>query len=398
MSKELRDSPNLNQETHTSSNRGSFDDYSVHSELDTCSLSQLTGSRGVDKIVIHVGFLSETIQINDFLANLARYSGANAIKTKGGKVAAPGLPAIHVRWGQDLMPNGRIRNKIRMEFNPSHFRASTNLAPCPFGELIEVCKEAILIMIALGDPEAEPDFMFDEETGEHHTTWPSDWASSVTCSRLDLAQDFYVSDARFKIAQLRYRRPEYSRGVTNHINGKRINTVSHVSSSKSVQMKIYDKYEQSKKRMKKTAIKSSPGHIRYEATLRYAPVRENGLLSLGACTEENLTEALRKQWDKSNYGLPLFSEEHFMASIMNTGLSFGEASDIFYYLYCKENKLEFPEMPDRQIRDLRSTMRQLGIRVTDGLTQPNFSYGYLDFDAEQFIPISRIVQPLSIVN
>ena len=61
---------NLNEIAEEYSNRGSFVDISVQDKDDASSCSLVTGSRGVDKVAIHVGFDPRSIQIYDFLANL----------------------------------------------------------------------------------------------------------------------------------------------------------------------------------------------------------------------------------------------------------------------------------------------------------------------------------------
>ncbi len=296
----------LNKITEESSNRGSFVDISVQDESCVSSCRLVTGSRGVDKVAIHVGFDPNSVQIYDFLANLGISSSTAGEQYSGGLIAIPGCPKIHIKWRESTMPNGSLRYKLRMEFNPSEFRKNYLLAPCPFDELFDVCREAIELVIKYGDPTARPDFLVDEETGELFDTWPADWSSKVLCTKLDLAQDFYVDDPRFQLNQLRLRRPSYARGTTNHINGKRINTVTHVSSEKNARMKIYDKYQEHKKRNRKNdadrknGIQLKPGHVRYEVSLRYKDMRDYGLLSLSSCKEKMLTRALENQWDKSN--------------------------------------------------------------------------------------------------
>jgi hypothetical protein len=390
---------NLNEITQKYSNRGSFVDISVQDKDDASSCRLVTGSRGADKIAIHIGFDPDSVQILDFLANLGITSETNGEQKLGGVIAIPGEPTMHIKWHESLMPNGDTRYKLRMEFNPSDFRKNSLLAPCPFKDLIQVCREAVELVILHGDPTARPDFMLDEETGELLDEWPSNWASKVACTRLDLTQDFYVGDSRFQLSQLKYRRPIYARGTTNHINGKRINTVTHVGSEKYAKMKIYDKYREHKKRSKKNdedrkrGVNLQPGHIRYEVSLKYKDMKEYGLLSLSFCKEPRLLKVLKAQWAKSNYGEPLFSDEHFMNSLLALGVSQCDATTIFYYLHCRDTDQEFLPIPDRTLRELRRTMKAVGIRVSDGLTQDNFVFGHLSLSQQAFVVTAPLVQP-----
>lgn len=395
---------NLNEITEEYSNRGSFDDISVQDKDDASSCRLVTGSRGADKIAIHIGFDPDSVQILDFLANLGITSETNGEQNLGGVIALPGAPAMHIKWRESQMPNGDTRYKLRMEFNPSDFRKNALLAPCPFNDLIQVCREAIELVILHGDPTARPDFMLDEETAELLDEWPSDWPSKVVCTRLDLTQDFYVDDSRFRLSQLKYRRPTYARGTTNHINGKKINTVTHVGSEKYSRMKIYDKYTEHKKRNKKNdedrrrGVKLRPGHIRYEVSLKYKDMKDSGLLALSSCKSSRLTKVLMAQWEKSTYGKPLFSDQHFMNSLLNIGVSLEDATAIFYYLHCKDTDQEYLQIPDRTLRELRRTMKMAGVRVSDGLTQENFTYGYLSLAQQAFVVTSPIVQPFKKVG
>lgn len=390
---------NLNGITKEYSNRGSFVDISVQDEDDASSCRLVTGSRGVDKVAIHVGFDPASVQIYDFLANLGISSSTNGEQDLGGVIAIPGQPVMHIKWRESLVPNGASRYKLRMEFNPSDFRRNSLLAPCPFEELTQVCREAIELVILHGDPTARPDFLVDEETGEIFDKWPTKWPSKILCTRLDLTQDFYVNDPRFRLSQLRYRRPAYARGTTNHINGKRINTVTHVGSEKYARMKIYDKYSEHKKRNKKNdedrrrGVRIRPGHIRYEVSLKYKDMKDNDLLSLASCKSTRLLKVLTAQWDKSSYGEPLFSDAHFMDSLLALGVSLEDATLIFYYLHCRDTEQEFLPIPDRSLRELRKTMKAAGVRVSDGLTQENFTFGYLDLRKQTFVVTAKLVEP-----
>jgi hypothetical protein len=77
-----------------------------------------------------------------------------------------------------------------------------------------------------------------------------------------------------------------------------------------------------------------------------------------------------------------------MSSILALGVSREEATTIFYYLYCRDTEQEFLTLPDRTLRGLRKTMKMVGIRVSDGLTQENFVYGHLSLVQQTFVTTS----------
>lgn len=408
MYKSLSVTPNaqpMYEKLDESSNRGSFVDYSVQDYAsigNTCPTTSnrlATGSRGVDKAVIHVGFVPETIVIYDFLYNLGIQSSTSGEQFLGGQIALPGLPTVHVKWRESLMPNGKARYKLRIEFNPSDFTEDSSRELCPFEELPNASEKVIRMLIKYGDPGAEPDFLLNEETGEHFSSWPSNWVQNVLCSRLDLAQDFIVSDPRFHVAQLKNRRPKYARGVANYINGKRVNTVTHPASDKGSVIKIYDKYEERKKRSTKEPIKvNTKGHVRFEVMMKYKDLKSANLLTLANCQPLALTKQLEEYWQKSNYGHPLFSEEHLIDELLGRGIPLSEATQIHYYLVCREKGLCFPLIPDRVLREMRRLMKELGLRISDGLEQQNFTYGYLDLEQQLFITTAPLVQPFSLAS
>ena len=84
---------NLNEIAEEYSNRGSFVDISVQDKDDASSCSLVTGSRGADKVAIHVGFDPDNIQIYDFLRNLGIDSTTNGEQDFGGVIAIPGQNA-----------------------------------------------------------------------------------------------------------------------------------------------------------------------------------------------------------------------------------------------------------------------------------------------------------------
>jgi len=84
-----------------------------------------------------------------------------------------------------------------------------------------------------------------------------------------------------------------------------------------------------------------------------------------------------------------------MNSLLHIGVSLGDATAIFYYLHCRDTNQDFLPIPDRALRELRKTMKMAGVRVSDGLTQENYSYGHLSFTQQAFVVTSPIVQPFN---
>ena len=62
---------------------------------------------------------------------------------------------------------------------------------------------------------------------------------------------------------------------------------------------------------------------------------------------------------------------------------------VFTYLYFKEMDQEVP-FSDRKLRLVRGEAKRLGMRLIDGLEQPGYAYGYLDFQAGELVSVSEI--------
>jgi hypothetical protein len=344
------------------------------------------GERGIDRIAIFIELDPDSVAIYDFLQRLN-------IEGTSGSVSIGNNPEVHVRW-----ISGAARReeqaKLRLEFNPSSFLREEGYELCPFGKIQDVCKRVMEIVVFTGDPQAR--FAFQEvdiTTGEIPSQWPGDWANHVLCTRADLTQDFVIDDPRYRLAQLKRRRPKYTRGVVNYINGRKINTITHKASPKHWLMKIYDKCEERKSNPKDGLTPLSTNHTRFEVSLKYIDLKSSGLLKLNQLTEARLDPLLEHHWENSTYGDPLFSEEHFMAVLTEGGLTFAEASALFYVLYAKENGLNLPKMPDRYLRDLRKSAKSFGIRLSEGLDQSNCTYGFLDIHTGTLQVTSPLLAP-----
>ncbi|CAB4886003.1 unannotated protein [freshwater metagenome] len=87
-----------------------------------------------------------------------------------------------------------------------------------------------------------------------------------------------------------------------------------------------------------------------------------------------------------------------MNTMLSLGVSLADATAIFYYLHCRDTEQDFLPVPDRMLRELRKTMKMVGIRVSDGLTQENFAYGHLSLTQQAFVVTSPIVQPFKIAS
>jgi hypothetical protein len=364
-----------------SSNRGLSSSYSVHNPYTPVTAERKSrsygntggheGQRGLDKLVIYIKFHENHIDIHRFLNRLLK----DAISS--GKVSVPGWPDIHIRWNSGISGQAS-EGKLRVEFNPSDFTRSYGFELCPFAGITEICRIVIENLIKAGDPGALLSFQVDEKTGEISTEWPSTWTKHVQCTRIDLAQDFLISDERFQLSQLRLFRPRQMRAVVNYINGRTINTVSHKANDKHWKMKIYDKYAERKTNPKSDAPAIMPGHTRFEVQLKYSDLKSNGLLTLDRLEEHLLTACLINYWEISNYHQPLFSEQQFISDLMAGGLTFEQSTAIFYYLHAKDNSIPLPVLPDRTMRELRKCMKSFGIRLSEGLRQSQYTYGHLD--------------------
>ena len=383
--------------TKESSNRGLSSSYSVqkHPSIPRSS-QQVTiqqpavggpaGERGIDRIAIFIKLDPDSVVIHDFLSRLK-------IEGTSGSVSIGNQVEVHIRWISGAA-RSEEQAKLRLEFNPSSFMREEGYELCPFSKIQEVCKRVMEEVVSTGDPQARFAFQkVDIKTGEIPTQWPSDWASQILCTRADLTQDFVIDDPRYRLAQLKFRRPKYTRAAVNYINGRKINTITHKASPKHWLMKIYDKCEERKSNPKDGTTPLSTNHTRFEVGLKYIDLKNSGLLKLNQLTEARLDPLLEHHWENSTYGEPLFSDEHFMAVLMGGGLSFEQASALFYFLYAKENGLNLPKMPDRYLRELRKSAKSFGIRLSEGLHQSNFTYGYLDVFTGTLVVTAPLLAP-----
>jgi hypothetical protein len=383
--------------TKESSNRGIFSSNSVQEHTSfTRNSTQvnsqqsaeggLGGERGIDRIAIYIELDPDSVVIHDFLSRLR-------IEGTSGSVKINNLPEVHIRWISGAA-RSEEQAKLRLEFNPSSIMREQGYELCPFSKIQEICRNVMEIVVLTGDPQAR--FAFQEvnhQTGEINPDWPSNWANQVLCTRVDLTQDFVIDDPRYKLAQLKFRRPKYTRAAVNYINGRKINTVTHKSSPKHWTMKIYDKCEERKSNPKDGTKPLTANHTRFEVSLKYIDLKNSGLLKLNQLTESRLDPLLEHHWDNSTYGEPLFSDEHFMSVLIDGGLSFEQASALFYFLYVKENGLNLPKMPDRYLRELRKSAKSFGIRLSEGLHQSSFSYGYLDILTGTLVVTAPLLTP-----
>ena len=52
-----------------------------------------------------------------------------------------------------------------------------------------------------------------------------------------------------------------------------------------------------------------------------------------------------------------------------------------------------PKMPDRYLRELRKSAKSFGIRLSEGLHQSNFTYGYLDVFTGTLVVTAPLLAP-----
>ena len=344
-------------------------------QKDECSnipIDQSLGLRGADKIVIQVSLDPDSIDLGTFIPRIFKEEKTNGI------ARLPNFPEVHVRWNNE-------GHRIRIEFNPSNFTRHQGLELCPFELLPQICQMVLEKVVYFGDPKALFEFQIDKETGEISAGFPPNWADHVLVTRIDLAQDFVISNQMFKVEDLKYVRPLRARGVSNFINGKRVNTVSHVAGDRSSVVKIYDKYAERKKKPVAGAKPLAPGHTRFEALIKYADLKKSQMLCLSAHTPSALNKLLREKWETSNYHENLTSAESLIKGLLDDGMDFGTAGAMFTYLYARDQGFDIP-LQDRILRELRKSIKSFGMRLSDGIRQNPFAYGYLDLEKGTLSP------------
>ena len=98
-----------------------------------------------------------------------------------------------------------------------------------------------------------------------------------------------------------------------------------------------------------------------------------------------MNQLLRDKWEISNYHENLTSGESLITGLLDAGMDFADASAIFTYLYARDRSFDIP-LPDRNLRELRKSIKSFGMRLSDGIRQDSFSYGYLDFESGALKP------------
>jgi hypothetical protein len=370
------DHSTLYGEQWTLSNRALIDDYSVQVlALEESHHKGTLGRRGIDRIAIGATLHPDTVVIDAFLGRLL-----NGRQWEG-RISIPGLPFIHGSWTW----NSRAWNYLlRLEFNPSDFFREHGIELCPFGLISDVCQYVLKAVIAFADPEARYGFQVKEITGEKSADFPEDWKKHVYVQVLDLAQDFVVDDKRFLLDDLKYLRPKWKRGLANFLGNKLVETVSHPAGTDSAVLKIYDKHAERAANPKSRVPLIEKGHTRFEVHIPSAILRETNLFKLDDLSEGRLNQTLGEYWEASNWSTPLVSKIQLLQSMREGGLSDEEAGLVFTYLYFKEKNQELP-LPERKIRKIRRMAKRLNMRISEGLEQSGYTYGYFDFEAQSFV-------------
>jgi len=366
----------LYSEERALSNRGLNDDNSVQLlSLEEAIRGGILGRRGVDRIAIGATIHPDTVAIGAFLGRLLEG------RLWEGRISIPGLPPIHGSWAW----NTRAWNYLlRLEFNPSDFLREHGIELCPFSLISDVCQYVLKAVIAFADPDARYGFQVNDITSEKSAEFPEDWKKHVHVQVLDLAQDFLVDDKRFLLDDLKYLRPKWKRGLANFLENKLVETVSHPAGADSVVLKIYDKHAERAANPKSGVPPIENGHTRFEVHIPSAILRETSLSKLEDLSEVRLNDTLGEYWEASNWSTPLVSKIQLLQSMRENGLSDEEAGLVFTYLYFKEKHQELP-MPDRKIRKIRRMAKRLNMRISEGLEQSGYAYGYFNFEAQSFV-------------
>jgi hypothetical protein len=98
-----------------------------------------------------------------------------------------------------------------------------------------------------------------------------------------------------------------------------------------------------------------------------------------------LNKLLREKWETSNYHENLTSAESLIKGLLDDGMDYGTASAMFTYLYARDQGFDIP-LQDRILRELRKSIKSFGMRLSDGIRQDPFAYGYLDLEKGTLSP------------
>ena len=287
---------------HEKSSKGQF--YSpqdIHSLEDPYLQSLpkylLDGSMGIDGLTISLSLDEDSIDLGLFLANLI----GKGNKTKGA-VPLPKMPSPWIFW-----PSTDIRQKLKVNFNPSNFARVDGFEICPPPLLFYYVEKALQTILSKGDPTARPLFMADRPYGVI-SPWPENWPKEIEVFQAHYARDVVIADPSFSMELLQDIKPKYTKATLNYRNAGVIETISHPHSKKVPKHSFYDKYRErerllkSKKRYKEFYKSVPKGTKRYEVQVPRAELKKVHHATLDIFTVERIMKATKNYWKLSNYG------------------------------------------------------------------------------------------------
>jgi hypothetical protein len=331
------------------------------------------GSFGVDMVRISLVVDPNSVVHADFLSNVY---GSDGNKTNG-TVKLPGQPNVYMFWpdtGRQIMT---------LQFNPSNFSRAHGLEICPPVLLGHFIKHVIQQVLALGDPQARPDFMASAPWGAVEP-WPQNWYEFVYLSNIHFARDMVISDPRFDLRQLELLKPKRM-GAVKLILGSdgSVETVTHTAGKDTAKHQIYDKHKERQKLLaskKKTKVVTDPipkGTFRYEVQMPRVALRKIHIKTLDVMTPERIQKMALGYWANSNYGSPLIWAGQ-VAAEMGTVMSFTETAEAIHYI--NNLQLGVPiNLPRKEQKRIEGLIKSSGFSIKKPLCQQGLPYGSLDF-------------------
>jgi hypothetical protein len=333
----------------------------------------LDGSFGVDKVRLSLTLDPNSVVHADFLDKVY---GSSGIKTNG-TVKLPGQPGIYMSWpdtGKQIMS---------ITFNPSNFSRKDGWEICPPPMLAKYSEEVIRAVLSLGDPQARPSFMAEEEWGVIGP-WPRDWTAHVGISMLHLARDFRVTDSRFDLEQMRSFKP-LRMGAVKLVLGAdgKVETVTHTCGKDTARHQVYDKHRERKKALAnkkqvKVAIDPIPeGTFRYEVQIPRVALRKSHIDKLDVLIPDRINKIALNYWANSNYQSPLIWEGQ-IATEMGTVLSDTEIAESLQLIRNQALGVSMNYSP-AELRRIERLIKKAGVSKKVRLTSQGMPYGHLDF-------------------
>jgi len=267
------------------------------SYLQTLPKYLLDGSMGIDGLTVSLALDEDSIDLASFLTNLI----GEGNKTKGA-VRLPEMPSPWIFW-----PSTDIRQRLKINFNPSNFARTDGFEICPPPLLFYYVERALRTILGKGDPGARPLFMAGEPYGVV-SPWPENWPREIEVFQAHYARDVVITDPSFNMELLQNIKPKYAKATLTYRNKGVIETISHPHSKKVAKHSFYDKFREREKLLKskkqyKDLYKPVPkGTKRYEVQAPRAELKKYHHKTLDVFTVDRILKATKHYWKCSNYG------------------------------------------------------------------------------------------------